>query len=534
MNQRARNYLNWTAGGISLYFLILTIYTAHEQKVQKLDLDPQAGSSIAPIWLILIFLLGTFCLLAFVWYRLSKKNALSVQSILKNAKSKTKLIFSALGGGVGAMALAVLFTGSIPAFKITLPVMNPVAVTTPETEPSEVQGESHPFPIPELPPLLPSDNLIASAVGTNTYNDTQTISASMGTDQMDQSAILALEPASLTIDQVTISKTGSSSVVENAAKYGLNAAILAAPGANVNLLGTAVNADGTGAGAVAANGQNASVSLNDARVQTRGEESPVCLAAYQGSMRVFGGLIYSYSTHSPAFLVRSASTIEADSATVQTDGPSSAILRASGTFVGNALDALSTQGAFGQIEPGAQVTLTNSHLSGGGVQADTGLEGMFIFDNQVGTAKTDPAVLNLDNSSVYLNADEPNFEIPIFHVSGASAIIRLTSNTFSGMPTIGQVENGSLSIECTTQDLYGRIVGDATSTITLNLMGGSEMAGSLNSDQACPNVTLNMEAGTTLTLTADTYLTALNNQDATNSNIDPNGYHLYVNGEQVK
>ncbi len=534
MNPRARNYVNWTAGGIGLYFLILAIYTAHEENVQKIDLDPSAKASLSPLWMVLIFLLGAFCLATWIWYRVSKKNTIEPEKVLHTSKKRNGLVLSALGGGAGALVISVLLAGSLPSFKLSFPVFEPVATVQPSQTISQAPEESHPFPIPDLPPLLPSDNQIASATGANTYTDTQTISTSLSSANPDQSVILALEPAALTLDRITITKNGSSSLVENAFKYGLNSAILASPGTSINLLGTTVNADGSGAGAIAANGQNASVSLNDAKIQTRGDESPVCLAAYQGSLRVFGGLIYSYSAHSPAFVVRSGSSIEVDSATVQTDGTSSAILRASGSFTGMALDALAAQGTFAQIEPGAQVSLSNSDMSAGGVQEDTGLRGLFIFDNQEGTAKSDPAQLSIDNSSMFINTDEQLSDIPAFRISGANALIRLSQNTFSGMPYIAVVENGTLNLECSTQDLYGRILGDGNSTITLSLMAGSEMAGSLNTDQACPNVTLNMEAGTTLTLTSDTYLSALNNQDSTNSNIDANGFHLYVNGEQVK
>ena len=35
-------------------------------------------------------------------------------------------------------------------------------------------------------------------------------------------------------------------------------------------------------------------------------------------------------------------------------------------------------------------------------------------------------------------------------------------------------------------------------------------------------------------LTGDSYITSLDNSDSTNSNIDFNGYKLYVNGKEIK
>ena len=43
-------------------------------------------------------------------------------------------------------------------------------------------------------------------------------------------------------------------------------------------------------------------------------------------------------------------------------------------------------------------------------------------------------------------------------------------------------------------------------------------------------VELKLDKNSKITLTGDSYITSLENEDSTNSNIDLNGYKLYING----
>jgi len=47
-------------------------------------------------------------------------------------------------------------------------------------------------------------------------------------------------------------------------------------------------------------------------------------------------------------------------------------------------------------------------------------------------------------------------------------------------------------------------------------------------------VSITIDKNSTLTLTGDTYIKSLTNKDTTNSNINLNGYKLYVDGIELK
>jgi len=61
----------------------------------------------------------------------------------------------------------------------------------------------------------------------------------------------------------------------------------------------------------------------------------------------------------------------------------------------------------------------------------------------------------------------------------------------------------------------------------------STFKGYINTDNTAKSITLNLDKTSTITLTADTYVTELNDADTTYANIDFNGYKLYVNGKSI-
>ncbi len=52
-------------------------------------------------------------------------------------------------------------------------------------------------------------------------------------------------------------------------------------------------------------------------------------------------------------------------------------------------------------------------------------------------------------------------------------------------------------------------------------------------DNESENITLTLDKTSKIKLTKDTYIISLENEDTTNSNIDLNGYKLYINGKSL-
>jgi len=78
------------------------------------------------------------------------------------------------------------------------------------------------------------------------------------------------------------------------------------------------------------------------------------------------------------------------------------------------------------------------------------------------------------------------------------------------------------------------IPGVSGGTLALTMKSGSVLVGAIDKENQAKNVSLTMSSDSVLSLTADTYLDSLTNDDSTNSNIYSNGqYKLYVDGKEV-
>ena len=62
----------------------------------------------------------------------------------------------------------------------------------------------------------------------------------------------------------------------------------------------------------------------------------------------------------------------------------------------------------------------------------------------------------------------------------------------------------------------------------------SSLEGAINTANSAKEITLTLDKDSTLKLTADTYVTTLNDADTTYANIDLNGFTLYVGGTALK
>ncbi len=82
------------------------------------------------------------------------------------------------------------------------------------------------------------------------------------------------------------------------------------------------------------------------------------------------------------------------------------------------------------------------------------------------------------------------------------------------------------------QSVEGNIVVDSISTLDMTLTY-SNYEGTINKDNTAKNIKLVLNESSKIKLTGDSYVTSLEDEDASYSNIDFNGYKLYVNGVAI-
>lgn len=157
-----------------------------------------------------------------------------------------------------------------------------------------------------------------------------------------------------------------------------------------------------------------------------------------------------------------------------------------------------------------------------------------FYGNNSAVLAKDGANLTLDNIIVTTDADGAN---GVFSYGGSA-----TTNNSSTDGTTVIISNSSIT---TTGDNAGGIMttGDGTtnaSNLTINTSGTSSAAirsdrggGTINGENEAKSITLKLDSTSKIKLTGDSYVTSLEDADATYSNIDFNGYKLYVNGVAI-
>ena len=91
---------------------------------------------------------------------------------------------------------------------------------------------------------------------------------------------------------------------------------------------------------------------------------------------------------------------------------------------------------------------------------------------------------------------------------------------------------GNVTLNAENQSLKGKVEADSISSVSMELKN-STFEGAINTDNSAKSVTLKLDNNSKIKLTGDSYVTSLDNADSTNSNIDFNGFKLYVNGKAV-
>ena len=135
-----------------------------------------------------------------------------------------------------------------------------------------------------------------------------------------------------------------------------------------------------------------------------------------------------------------------------------------------------------------------------------------------------------------------NLNGDIFFVNNTTATIDLTGATIVNQDSEGVFlraaaagwgsegsNGGHVTMNASGQNIDGDMIVDDISSLNLYLKDSSSFSGAINSDGESGDVYVEIEDGSTWTLTGDSYITSLT---CSAGSINLNGHKLYVNGEE--
>jgi hypothetical protein len=381
---------------------------------------------------------------------------------------------------------------------------------------------------------------LASATGAYTVDgQTETqLDQTYSASNEDQSAVYVINGGNLTLTNATVTTTGNTSSNDNSSFYGLNAGVLATSGSTINMLSSSVVTSGTGANGVFATGSGTSVTLSNVTITATGNGGHGAMASDGGSLTLDSvDITTSGANAAPIATDRGGGMITASGGTVTTSGADSPCLYSTGNFNIEGLTCSATASESAVIEGANTIILTDTSLT----SSVENKWGVMIYQSMSGDAQGTEGTFSMMGGTL-ANTDTTG---PLFFVTNSTAYITLKGvNVSAGSGVLVQaagtdrwgtsgLNGGTVNLTADGQILTGDMVADNISSLTLILQNGSSIVGAINAANTAKSVNITLDARSSWKVTADSYLTCLNDTAGISgtsvSNITGNGHTVYYN-----
>ena len=384
--------------------------------------------------------------------------------------------------------------------------------------------------------------------------DTTLKSGRYSSKSADENVVLATGDIKASLSGLTITKTGDSDGGDNSNFYGTNSGIIAKDGASLTLKNLKVTTKASGANGVFSYGGSATtdneggdgttVTISDSKITTTDDNAGGIMTTGGGIMNASDLTIKTAGTSSAAIRSdRGGGTVNVDGGTYTTTGAGSPaiystadITASSAKLIAKASEGIVIEGKNSVTINDCELTDDNTTLNG----QSTTYKNIFLYQSMSGDAADGQAEFTATNSDITTNKGDT------LYVTNTTASINLKNNTITNNDSEGNFlraqadswgssgsNGGNVTLTMTKQKASGNIVIDSISTLDMTMKSGSSYTGTINGDNSAKSIKLTLDKKSRIKLTGDSYVTSLDDADTDYSNIDFNGYTLYVNGTAI-
>ena len=458
----------------------------------------------------------------------------------RNYRALRRLILPALAGGaLAALAFAPTFgaepvQANVPTQSISAPKGDTPKADVPKTDvPKADVPRPDDVKTGEINEQTPHKEANPSTfTGTSVISESKTFEHQrFDNTTSDQNSFIGKNKASITINSSVFDKTGNTTNDDNSNFRGQNAVVLSIEGSQTNIKDSNITSNSIGSNAVFATGEGSVINVENTNIHTKGDSSRGLDATYKGTVNGKNLTITTEGAHSATLATdRGEGTITAEAAKLTTSGTGSPVIYSTGNITANSINGVANKSEIGVVEGKNSITLTNSNVTG---YHDNGF---MLYQSFSGDAESGIARLKAENNTLTTHGTGA-----FIYVNNTTAEADLTGNTILMPNTTTLVkaaadsrwgkdgENGGhLTLRASNQELNGNIVADSISTVSLDMTNGSSLVGAVNTNNIAKEITMKLSKDSTWTLTGDSYVKSLTNEDTTNSNIHLNGYKLVV------
>jgi len=458
----------------------------------------------------------------------------------RNYRTLRRLILPALAGGaLAALAFAPTFgaepvQANVPTQSISVPKGDAPKADVPKTDvPKADVPRPDDVKTGEINEQTPHKEANPSTfTGTSVISESKTFEHQrFDNTTSDKNAFISKNKATITIDSSVFDKMGNTTNDDNSNFHGQNAVVLGIEGSQTSIKDSNITSNSIGSNAVFATGEGSVINVENTNIHTKGDSSRGLDATYKGTVNGKNLTITTEGAHSATLATdRGEGTITAEAAKLTTSGTGSPVIYSTGNITANNVNGVANKSEIGVVEGKNSITLTNSNVTG---YHDNGF---MLYQSFSGDAESGIARLKAENNTLTTHGTGA-----FIYVNNTTAEADLTGNTILMPNTTTLVkaaadsrwgkdgENGGhLTLRASNQELNGNIVADSSSTVSLDMTNGSSLVGTVNTNNTAKEVTLKLSKDSTWTLTGDSYVKSLTNEDTTGENIHLNGYKLVV------
>ncbi len=408
-----------------------------------------------------------------------------------------------------------------------------------------------------------SDNMSSEMNGSPTISyaspneiteTTYITSGDYSSENASENAVLVSGDIDVTMENINITKTGDSDGGDNTSFYGTNSGIIAKDGVNLTLKNITVETNATGANGIFsyggsattnnANSDGTTINISDSKITTTKDNSGGIMTTGGGIMNATNLEITTSGISSAAIRTdRGGGTVTVNGGTYKTTGAGSPSVYSTADITVKNADLISTASEGIVIEGKNKVTLENVNLTDTNDKLNgqsTTYKNIFLYQSMSGDASEGVSEFSAKNSTVTTNKGDT------LYVTNTDSKITLTNNKIINNDKTGNFlrvqkdswgnngsNGGNVTLYMSNQEASGNIVIDSISTLDMTMKEGSYYKGTINGENSAEKISLTLDKSSKIKLTGDSYITALNDADSDYSNIDFNGYKLYVNGKAI-
>jgi len=390
--------------------------------------------------------------------------------------------------------------------------------------------------------------------GANVISESTTITeGTYSSSNANENALLVTGDIDVNLSNISIDKTGDSDGGDTTSFYGINSGILAKSGTNLTIDNISVTTSAVGGNGVFCYGGYATtnntssdgttINISNSNIVTTKDNSGGIMTTGGGSMNANNLTVTTSGISSAAIRTdRGGGSVIVDKGIYTSNGAGSPSIYSTAdvtvknaSLISTAAEGLVIEGKNSISIDNCIVEDTNNKLNG----QSTTYKNIFLYQSMSGDASNGTSKFTSKNSTITTNKGDT------FYITNTTAEINLENNTFINNDTEGYFlrakqdswgnsgsNGGEVALNATNQNIIGDIYIDSCSTLEFN-MSSSSFEGNINKDNIAKSISLILDSNSNIKLTNDTYITTLSNTDSSNSNIDFNGYKLYVNGNSI-